>query len=258
MPYYLTKVLPLLLMPLSVCVMMLLLALFLHFTGKRRTSVFCLTAAVIVLWGSSLPVVADRLLWSLERQHPPVPVADIPVSDCLLVLGGALGVLQHPRVDVELTDAADRVYQAAKLYRLGKARSLIVAAGNQPWSSRQVPEAVLIRDLLVEWGVPRDVIGLDSVSRNTRENAINSLALVRAADCRSNLLVTSAWHMPRALAAFEKAGLKMFPVSVDVRMVSQTGAEWSRFIPRADVLAATSDALHEWMGIWVYRWKGWN
>ena len=76
-------------------------------------------------------------MWSLERQYLPVSIDDIPSADCIVVLGGALGAPIYPRVDIELTDSTDRVYQAAKLYRDGKAKTVIVAAGNQPWNRGQ-------------------------------------------------------------------------------------------------------------------------
>ncbi len=121
-------------------------------------------------------------------------------------MGGSI----YPRVDIELTDSTDRVYQAAKLYRAGKAKTVIVAAGNQPWNEGRVPEAQLIRDLLVEWGVSRPSIVLDTASKNTHENAINAAVALRENGCQSSLLVTSAWHMPRAIAAFKKLGWKCF------------------------------------------------
>jgi len=257
MPYYLTKLLPLLLMPVSVAIIAMALGLLMLLRGRRRGAIICSLVAILVLWVSSLPIVAGRLSWSLERQFPPVAIEDIPSADCIIVLGGALTGSDHPRVHIELTDSTDRVYQAAKLYRNGKAETVIVAAGNQPWSQRRTSEAKLISDLLVEWGVLRSSIRLDGASRNTRENAINAAALVQENHCESNLLVTSAWHMPRAAAAFKRLGVNVFPVSVDLRGVEVITDSIGVLIPTAEALAATSGAIREWMGIWVYRWKGW-
>jgi uncharacterized SAM-binding protein YcdF (DUF218 family) len=258
MAYYLSKVLPLLLLPISLSLFAALLTFVCIFNGKRALSLASLLASILVLWVSALPAVAGRLMWSLERQYLPVPTADIPAADCIVVLGGALGFVMYPRVSVELMDAVDRVFQAAELYRAGKGRTVIVAAGNQPWMQDQVPEANLIQDLLGKWGVPGQSILLDSASVNTRGNAVNALALMRGASCQSSLLVTSAWHMPRAVAAFKVLGVAVFPVSVDVRFVQGDSNSLAGFIPRADALAASSQAILEWMGIWVYRWKGWN
>jgi len=258
LPYYLSKVLPLLLLPVSLSLLAALLTVVFIVLGRRGLSLASLSLSILILWISALPGVAGRLLWSLERQHLPVPVADIPASDCIVVLGGVLGFTIYPRVNVELTDAVDRVYQAAALYRAGKGRTVIVAAGNQPWMQDQVPEANLIRDLLGQWGVPARAMLLDTTSVNTRGNAVNAIALMQERGCETSLLVTSSWHMPRAVAAFKVLGVDVFPVSVDVRFVQGDRSSVAGLIPRADALAATSQALLEWIGVWVYRWKGWN
>ncbi len=258
MPYYFSKVLPLLLLPISLSLLAALLTFVFILKGKRALALASLLASILILWVSALPAVAGRLMWSLERQYLPVATADIPAADCIVVLGGALGFVMSPRVNVELTAAVDRVCQTAELYRAGKARTIIVAAGNQPWMQDLVPEANLIKELLEKWGVPGQSILLDTTSVNTRGNAMNAVALMREANCQSNLLVTSAWHMPRAVASFKILGVTVFPVSVDVRFVQGDSNSLAGFIPRADALAATSQAILEWMGIWVYRWKGWN
>jgi len=257
MPYYLSKILPDLVMPLSVAVAATVLALIFVFLNRRGPAILCLLIAISVLWLASLPAVAGRLFASLQGQYLPLPLQDIPVSDCIVVLGGALGGAGRPRVDIELTDATDRVYQTAKLYRAGKAKTVIVAAGNQPWAQARVPEARLIGNLLVEWGVLRQAIVLDTASKNTRENAVNASAALRAHDCRSNLLVTSAWHMPRALATFRKIGIEMYPVSVDIMSLGDEIGSISSLIPRANALATTSLVIKEWLGIWVYRMRDW-
>jgi uncharacterized SAM-binding protein YcdF (DUF218 family) len=256
--YYLSKVLPLLLMPVPIAILLALVALVFVFRSQRRAALGSLASAIVILWAFALPTVSGRLLWSLEQQYPPTPTRELPTADCLVVLGGALGFATYPRVEIELTDAIDRVYQAANLYREGKGQTIIVAAGNQPWARDLVPEANLIRDLLVQWGVPAAAILLDPDSRNTHENAINGAELIRQAACESTYLVTSAWHMKRALATFRRQGVELTPVSVDIRSAPVSLGSIAQLIPRADALAESSQAIMEWLGIWVYRWKGWS
>lgn len=258
MLYSLSKTLPLFLMPVTVGLGLVLLALVFVIRSRRRPAISCLVSAVLILWIAGLPSFAAWILWSLERQYPPVEMGAIPAGDCIVILGGALGADVYPRVEVELTDAIDRVYQGAKLYRHQKGRTIVVAAGNQPWMEGQTPEAVRIRDLLVEWGVPATSIALDTTSRNTRENALNAATLIQANQCQSSLLVTSAWHMPRSVAAFRKADIAVFPVSVDVKLVQSLDGPFTQYVPRVDALVVSSDAFREWIGIWFYRWQGWN
>jgi len=72
------------------------------------------------------------------------------------------------------------------------------------------------------------------------------------------LLVTSAAHMPRSVAAFEKAGVEVFPVSTDVRVIRASGLTVFDFLPHAGALSMTSDAMREWLGRKVYEFRGWN
>jgi len=245
-------------MPISIALVATLLSMFFVLARWRKSAIGSLLFGIAVLWISSLPAVGELLSWSLQHQHPPVPIEDIPAGDCIVVLGGALGSTDYPEVGIDLTEASDRIYQTARLFRAGKAKSVIVAAGNQPWELSSVPEAKLISDLLVEWGVTPAAIILDTLSKNTRENAVNAVLAMKRSGCASGLLVTSAMHMPRAVAAFRKAGVEMFPVPVDVMPAGTGMNSLASFIPQASALTTTSGAIREWIGIWVYRWRDWN
>jgi uncharacterized SAM-binding protein YcdF (DUF218 family) len=254
---YLSKLLPLLVMPVGIVFLLGLLALALLLWGKRKLSATFLAAALAVLWISSMPIVANTLYGRLERIYPPVPIESIPQSDCIVLLGGAVGPALRPRVDIELNAAIDRVYKAAELFLAYKGNVVIVAAGNQPWAAPGPPEAELIAELLVEWGVPRVAILSEGESRNTRENALNSKRLIELLACDSTLLVTSAAHMPRSVAAFEKVGVEVFPVSTDVRVAGASKFTVFDLLPHAGALSMTTDAMREWLGQKVYQFRGW-
>ena len=255
---YLSKILPVFVMPISVAIVLLLVALFFLRRDMRRTAAVMVVLAVGVLWVASTPFAASTLYRQLESSYPPVPLEEVPERGCMVVLGGALGGVIAPRVDIDMNESIDRIYKAAALYRAGKAPAVIVTGGNQPWSKIYTAEADLIRDLLMEWGVPEDAIFLEGSSRNTRENALYSKNVIDAMSCTDALLVTSAAHMPRAVAAFNRAGVVVTPVSTDVRAVAQNLPGLMDFMPTADALAMTSSAIREWIGQKVYSWKGWN
>ena len=270
---YVSRILPLLIMPLGLTLLLAVLALIAWFgAGGRRVSAGrgdrvpgwwrlgrgSLVLAVAILWTFSTPAVAAWLLGRLESQFPPPPLQDVPSADCIVVLGGAVGGPLPPRQDIELGEAVDRVYKTAQLYRAAKAGRVLVAAGNQPWAQAGPSEAALIGELLVEWGVPASALQLEGLSRNTRENALNTLPLLQAAGCEQSLLVTSAAHMPRALATFQALGMDVFPVSTDVRATTRSHYGLLDFVPTAHALAGSTDALRESLGKWVYEWRGWN
>jgi len=255
---YLSKILPIFLMPLGLVSLLLLVALVLLRRKKLRSAAGVIILALAVLWTASTPFVADRLYRHMESFYPPVPMESVPVRGCLVVLGGALGEVSPPRLEFDMGEAVDRIYKAAVLYRAGKAPVVIVTGGNQPWSESKTPEADLIRGLLIEWGVPREAILLEGKSRNTRENALFSKDIMDSISCEEALLVTSAAHMPRAVAAFHSVGLSVTPVSTDVRAPKQALPILMNFLPDADALVKTSNAIREWLGQQVYAWKGWN
>ena len=255
---YLSKILPLLILPVGMATWLCLLALVLLWAGKRKTSITFLFVAVLVLWGSSMQLVAQTLYGKLESVYPPVQVLDIPASKCIVLLGGAVEPVMSPRVDFDLHDSVDRVRKAANLHRAGKAELIIVAGGNQPWMDFSQTEAQATEVLLMEWGVPATAIKLEGGSRNTRENAVNSARLLQQHRCGIPLLVTSAAHMPRSVAAFSKVDVDVFPVSTDVRVINTPNLTVMDFLPDAGALKMTTDAMREWIGQWVYRFREWN
>ncbi len=254
---YLSKILPLLVLPIGIVIELSLVAYVLLRKNRRTQAAVFLAAAVLVLWVSSMPVVADALLGRLERDYPAVMMSEVPASRCIVVLGGAVEPVQPPRIDIDMGAAVDRVRKAAQLYRAGRGTVIIVTGGNQPWSPFKRTEAEAIKTLLLEWGVPPAAIVLEKASRNTRENALNAFGLMQEQGCGEPLLVTSAAHMRRSVAVFAKLGINVVPVSADVRVVNKPHLTLLDFLPDADALKRTTDATREHIGQWVYKIRGW-
>ena len=255
---YLSKILPIFAMPLGVVFFLLLVALIFLRRDRKRIAAGVLVLAMAVLWVASMPLTANMAYRNIESHYSPLPLDQVPAGGCIIVLGGVVGAPILPRIDIEMNDAIDRVYKAAELFRAGKAPYVIVTGGNQPWSESGVAEAELIREVLMEWGVPEDVIFLEGSSRNTRENALYSRNILNSISCEQPLLVTSAAHMPRAVAAFDSVGVRVTPVVTDVRVAGTGLPAVMDFIPSAGALAMTSEAIREWIGQKVYAMQGWN
>jgi len=253
---YLAKSLPLFVYPVGLTILLALLGWFLALRGRRGLGLSSLICGIGILWISATPLVAAYFYGMLEQRFPPMAVSAAPQKDAVIVLGGAVGQPLPPRVTSELTDASDRVLAAARLYRAGKAGKVLVAAGNQPWIADAEPEAELIRDLLMEWGVLEKDIVLDVASINTYQNAKNAGALMNAHGLKNALLVTSASHMPRAYAVFEKAGVDVLPFSVDVSVVRGKNNIFD-WLPSVGALDLSTRAMREWLGMLVYWWRGW-
>ena len=255
---YLSKLLPPLIMPLNLVFITLLLAVFLLGKKQIRKARLSLLFSIVLLWFAASPFVATSLYGALEQRYPARSLSEIPAAECAVLLGGAIATSRPPQFAIEFGEAYDRLYRAAEIYRTGKAPSIIVAAGNQPWSNYGPAEGQIIAGLLQELGVPENAIAVDSASRNTRENAVNAVPLLELAGCEQPLLITSAAHMQRALASFSAVGIEAIPVSTDVRVIKQDKFASAYLIPNARSLSMTTEALRERLGQLVYTLQGWN
>lgn len=225
--------------------------------GRRRlagTGLLLLALAGLGL--SSLPVVADTLLRSLEERYPELPVVELPIAEAIVVLGGGV----HPRPKdqpyPDLHSGADRVWHAARIFHAGKAPLVILSGGVIPRLGTEISEAEAMRIFLTDLGVPPEAIRLEERSLNTHENAIFTAELLRDSGLTRILLVTSALHMPRAMAAFRAAGVEAVPAAADF-MLEKESASLLRWLPEVRSLALSTAVLHEYLGLWIYHRRGW-
>jgi uncharacterized SAM-binding protein YcdF (DUF218 family) len=261
---FLSKLLPLFVYPLSLTC--LLLALGLLFYRRPRLQRLFLALALGLLLVSSNHWVARALARSLEWRY--LPKKQLPEAQVIVVLGGATQAAVYPRPSVEVNGAGDRVIYAAHLYRQGKAPHLLLSGGSIDWlSPSREPDsapAVNMATLLEGMGVPKEAIWLESTSRNTYENAVNSRRILEPLGIRRILLVTSAMHMPRAVGVFERQGFDVIPAPTDFSITQAGGqsspslAAWLLdWIPSVDDLRMTSESIKEYLGILVYGLRGW-
>ncbi len=248
-----TKLLSLLLYPLSQALLLSLLALLLVYLDWRRAAMVSLGLAIGWLYLASTGIVADGLMASLEKDQRPKALSVIPEADVIVVLGGATRGDTHWSSLGDLTAQADRLVHATELFKAGKAPRVLVSGG-APRGARS--EAELMEQLLSVMGVPRRAVLRESESRDTHDNARFSAILLRGKGMKRILLVTSAFHMRRAQALFRAEGLDVIPAPTDFqRLVSEPPVP--RWLPTVQDLHRSTLALREYAGYWVYRWRGW-
>jgi uncharacterized SAM-binding protein YcdF (DUF218 family) len=256
---FLSKLLPLLFYPLGLTIVLTIAGLVLIKRRRRRLASLLGIIAVWILYWSSTDLVAQGLTQSLEFQNLP---ASIPSADAIVILGGATKSATSPRVLPEVGEAGDRVIYGAKLYKDGKAPKIILSGGRIPWGGDIGSESSDMAILLDLFGVPRDAILEDPASLNTIENAKNVKQLIERENIRSMLLVTSGTHMPRSLAIFRKLGMEVSPAPTDFQSTNvpqavQGRGQLLKLLPDAENLMLTTRALKEWVGLVVYRLRGW-
>ena len=218
-----------------------------------RLATVCLLLACGWLYLCSTAWFADLLMGQLEDGFRPKALSVIERADAIVVLGGATRGDTHFSSLGDLNQQADRIVHALQLYRAGKA-PLILLSGGADRDSR--PEAELMQEHLELMGVSPRVLLRERESRDTRENALYSAILLRGKDVRSILLVTSGFHMRRAVPLFEAQGFRVIPAPTDFqRLVGKPAVP--RWLPTADDLVRTTYAIREFVGYQVYRWRGW-
>lgn len=202
-----------------------------------------LTVAWLWLWMT--PIMTCVVGVPLERDFlvdERVPVVEtFPEADVIVLLGGSMGIETNLSSYAEMWTSADRVWQAVRLYKAGKAPKVIATSG-------RVAETTF--PLLREFGLPDAAMMKSDDARNTEEEA-KSIAKM---GYRKILLVTSAWHAKRAKLMFEKYAPEVevacAPADFENSMIARRG---TLLIPDFNVFALNSVALHEWVGIVGYK-----
>ncbi len=171
----------------------------------------------------------------------------------IIVLGGVIkSEISVQRGDISLGEAADRITAAVELYHRYPNVRIVFAGGNGNVIFPGASESQLAAKFLEDLGIPREHIELDSSSRNTRENAVNTRQLVRPKPEERWLLITSAYHMPRAIGLFRQVGFAVEPYPVDWQTggwgdVAPTSFSFLGEIPYLDL------AVHEWAAL-IFDW----
>lgn len=205
--------------------------------------------AWLLLW--STPLASDALRGAIERQAGPRLLTEAPVNAVAVVLGGGIsGPRQPERPDPDLGASADRVWHAARLYHAGKARHLLLSGGTVRTGDGSEAEAM--RQFLLDLGVPGSAIWLEQDSQNTAANAERTADWLRQRGIARITLVTSALHMPRARAAFERTGLQVDPAPTDFEVIPLP-LDLQSLLPDAGALNGSARAMKEMVGRWAGR-----
>jgi len=243
--FFLGKFLPVFVLPIGLVVLLILL-------GLRQKWRWLGVVAALGLLGASLPAVSQRLMAVLETVHPPLRVADAPESDAILVLGGMLGAPLGPGYLPEWSESVDRYEGGVALLQAGRARWLVFTAAGRSADGSVESEGAALRKLALARGLDGDRILLTGAVTNTADEVRELEKLAAERGWKRILLVTSAWHMPRAVRQFRGHGPVVVPFPVDFRSRPNLANGWMDWIPTAGALADTERALRECYGMAFY------
>ena len=208
---------------------------------------------LLVLGWEPLP---DALLRRLEAQYPALPAsADLTVYAGVVVLGGALesGYVWTQPNQSALNEAAERMTEVLPLLRRQPALRVLFTGGEGELFGGSLSEARRAERFFTAQGIPAQQLLYESASRTTFENALLSKTVPGVNPAQPWLLMTSAWHMPRAMATFRKTGWNVTAYPVDFRAGLHT--PWTQYSMDQGA-KKWKLVLHEWLGLLAYRMSG--
>ena len=229
------------------------------FRKKQRRLAWFTAALVIAITVCGSTDFSGWLLRRLEKPWAGVKVAELPVCDAVVVLGGGTEPSRYEVGGMHLTKAGDRVLMGLELMRLGKAKALCLGGGGASFDGTMRVEADVVKAWLSSWKLPAnsEVVSF-GISGNTHDEAEKTAALLRERGWTRVLLVTSAFHMTRAAATFRTAGVDVVPVPCNfLTTVSTAESPFQLNVPSWHGCEKISIWMHEWIGWQMYRRRGW-
>lgn len=254
--FYASKIIWFFLQPSTLLLVLLIAGLVLYRAGRTETAIRVLIAATAIYGIAGLSPLANALMLSLEYRYSRPNIEDGERVDGIVILGGVVDALvSGSRNEIALNEAAERLTEASALaYRFPNAR-IVVSGGDGALIYRSSDEASIAKQFFTRVGIDPVRITLETDSRNTWQNAKFTKRLIKPKSGERWLLITSAFHMWRAMGCFRAAGFDVTPWPVDFR--TRGTEDLLRFPPRPSTAWRRIDlASKEWIGLIVYYLTG--
>jgi uncharacterized SAM-binding protein YcdF (DUF218 family) len=248
--FILSKILLFLIKPLVWVVFVLLGAIFTKDEFKRKRRLI-IASCLLFLFSNSFLV--NEALKAYESKG----TKDL---DSVYAVGVVLGGFSTRDLNTGKTgffEASDRFLQALKLYHEGKIKKILISSGSASVMNHSVKEADAVRAYLLSIHVPDSAIIVENQSRNTLENAKYSLAILDSLKIKTGILViSSAWHLPRAKLCFKQrgGGIDFYATHFYSKPIRDYSPD-NLLVPSAEALAKSECLLKEWVGYVVYWLK---
>jgi len=253
--FILSKILGFFALPSNLFMAIGLVGLVLLCTRLTRLASFLVVTSLVLLALAGFSPLGNVLMLPLEQRFPAWDPSRGPPTG-IVVLGGAISPdVSAARGSVALDEAAERITATAELARRYPDARIVFTGGSAALIHSTRTEAPFAVRELEALGVAHDRITAEEQSRNTIENAVYARLIANPRPGERWLLVTSAYHMPRAMAAFRAAGFAVEAYPVDWR-TSWPHDAFRPFASLADGLKRTDTATCEWVGLLAYRATG--
>ncbi len=215
-----------------------------------------LLGIIIAIYVCSNSFLTDELVRAWEYTDNDIYMKDTRY-DLAIVLGG-MGRVDERQNRFDYGCSGDRLFQTLELYKKGRVKKLMISGGSGSISHPEQREALYIRKYLLNIGIPDSSMIIEPASKNTYENAVFSKRQLDSLHFKGTiLLVTSSFHMRRALGCYRKAGFSGLTPYVTNKFTGSRKFEWDYcFIPNQEALSTLNLILHEMVGYLTYKVKG--
>lgn len=223
-------------------------------TSWRRVGRILVAGSMAVIVLLDLVPVGDWLMVSLENRFPRVTALPGRIDGIITLGGFGDQFTTVARGQPSVNSAIERLTEFMVLAEQHPEARLVVSGGSGDLLRQDVKESLVTRQIMAQWGFETSRVVFEEESRNTYENAVFSKQRVQPAAGERWVLITSALHMPRAVAVFRAAGWPVIPYPVDYVTDGQ-----GRWVPQFNLgvgLARLSGVAHEWAGLLAYRLMG--
>jgi uncharacterized SAM-binding protein YcdF (DUF218 family) len=214
-----------------------------------------LSAILIFVVAATLPV-GVLLLSPLENRFPQ-PAPDLAPPEGIIVLGGAINnQASAVRRQTVFDEGGERLTEAVVLAKRYPQARVVYTSGSSSFTGATSTEALQARKFMSQMGIAPDRITIEDKSRNTDENARFTAAIVHPEPSQRWVIVTSAFHIPRAMGVFEKTGFNAIAYPVSFYTLGRWSADLRLSFKPERNLRVFEIALHEWIGLAAYWLSG--
>ena len=252
--FALSKIFSLLFMPLTWIILLLLISFFPD-KGSLKTALRFFSLILLLVFSNSYLTYEAIRRWEL----PVTKIDDIKNPyEAGIVLGGGMVELDTSNGDYIFRGNNDRFLQAVKLYKAGKIKKILISGGSGSYFNRSESESKYIKYFLVKNEiVPGEDIWIDTLSKNTHENAVESKKILLANGATGQfLLITSATHIRRSLGCFKKEKIDVVPFATDKLYISKRRDIEFLLVPNIENMMLWDGLFHEWIGYLTYKVAG--
>jgi uncharacterized SAM-binding protein YcdF (DUF218 family) len=245
-------------MPLPLVVIAICISIFSKNQKRKKRSLW-VGLGLIMIFGNGFLANEAMLQWEVPSTDPITITQPFDVG--IILTGGMILNKESTPTEIFPDKTADRFIQPLRLYKAGKLKKILISGGITDLKIIRedvTNETLKVAQLLEELGVKKEDILLETKARNTRENALYSIKILKKNPQLGNhyVLFTSAFHLRRAKECFEKAGLKVTPFGTAYYAKARSLTINNLILPREENMDISYHFVHEIIGYMVYKIMG--